>query len=323
MGGLRVLRKLSAWSRRPLAVVVSGEKAQSYPITATLTYKVFGYLPKQHFDVRNYSRLITAACLYQDAHDIIALVAAFDCDPDNLEFAKRCWVFAKEILAADTPAGINALPVNFPENLDHQIEATIAELDRTTGRPTSAAIRHTLRLRVVGKYEWTILRAYLADFGNFRDLYPADVDALRHIAASAVKHAIQRANQTNAFVGVLSPEHSPDPCFMIIMGSVSNLDLQAIKRNIEDFYHENNVAVLPYDARNAFFQRLKDEGRIVPSNRDEQNKLLQKLMPQMQYMVWQSDSDEEAPLFTDVEQAMDVLAKLPPVEGRPRRREPM
>jgi|GEM_PF-1321691 len=334
VGGMRILHELRATNKRVLAVVVSGEKESSYPVKATLKYKVIGYREKARFDLRDYSRIVTAALLYQQALDHITQVELLNTDPDNLDLAQRCWKHAKQVIAEDEAATLRAVDLNFPEDLGLRIEVLTAKLDWTTKRPTNEWIDHALRNLVIGKNDWALMRIQFSDFDRFRKEYTDQVDELGFLVVGAIKHTLKDAKVTGAFVGVLPQEYLPEPCFIVILSANEERRLQALAAKIVEEYHKHNLMLLPFQFRDTVIKSQQDNATTVPfrkkleeqlqqlltqqkdtttsaqARKKKQEEALQQFLPQMNFTFWNCEDDCDA--FPDVPASIYTLTHVKP-----------
>ena len=208
-GGMVLLKELQRNEKRPISVIVSGEKLQSYAIDAYRQYGVLAFYQKDTLDPEQYKSAIKVAIL---SLEVMQLIASPQTELD-IETAEKRW---QRILEMSNSAGIVAQPFFG----DVQSKFKTARSERThpaTGLPGGRWTEERLKDNILGRDDGILIRVMLKGFGKFLATYGSQEEAILVYVASLLKRARANFPDQKLFIGHLGyHEHGPDPSFIII-----------------------------------------------------------------------------------------------------------
>jgi len=156
-----------------------------------------------------------------------------------------------------------------------------------------------------------------ADFDRFRDSYTDQVDPLRFLVSRAIKNAVKRAGELDAFVGLLGQEYLPEPCFIVILRTDEDRQLQTIADLIAKDYREHNLGLLPTQVRDGYIKNQQQKHQdSSPQFRQKLQAQLQQFLPQPEITVWKSQVPDDFYAFPDLHEAIYTLTHAKPNEMR-------
>lgn len=214
VGGIYLLRDLQEVGKRPIMVVISGERLQSYAVDA---YRRFGVLAfYQKLDMVDYGNIVKsavkAALYYLQAVDLLQNLRS----ELDIEAALQAW---KQAVEAGKTADI--ADRHFPENLGYKIRSVADETTNAVTHLPNARWTEK-RLATIQHTPWSIVYVTIQGFNQFVNFYKNEEKNIMVFVARILKTTRQRFDDLGLFIGHLGHwEYNPEPSFILIP-SISN-----------------------------------------------------------------------------------------------------